>query len=459
MRYLINPVFAGKAVKRYFFDLNRLWKMDEKQLREYQWKQIRRMVKYACANIPFYRKKYQDAGFSPDDLKTFDDFKKIPFVSKNELRKCSSKDLKPLKSKNGFIKTSTSGTMGKPVSIYVSMQEIVMGLLGYLRTLKEHGINWKKDKIVLLLDLRRNSAERKYLNEGVIPSFKPFISFDNMRIYSFRVDSKKLIKELDGFQPDFIGGYTGKLVHLALLREKGFGKNIAPKAMGSSGNTLDKYLRVLIEEAFDTRLFEAYGATESGIIAFECRNRRLHINDDLVYTEFMRDGEPVYDEPGNIVVTKLYGEGTPIIRYTGVNDVVAPSNDACDCRLGGGLIKKIYGRDNWFLIFPGGKVMLPSAVSEVFSRVVYEFKTRMIKRFEIAQPGLNRIEIRVVINHKLNEGVSSEKVFSMIKTSFQEKLGSDSDVEIKIKEVDKIVGGRYITSKVDKNKFDRKIYL
>jgi len=456
MNYLLNPAFMGKVLKSYLFDLNRIWGINEKELREYQERQIKKMIKYSYENIPFYRKKYQKAGVHPKDIKTLDDLRKLPFVSKDELRKCSQKEITPSSQKN-LIKTSTSGTMGKPVSVYVSMHEIVMGLLGYLRTLKEHGINWRNDRIVLLLDLRRNSAERKYLNEGVIPGFKPFFSFENIRIYSFKVDSEKLIRELDEFQPDFIGGYTGKLVNLALLKEKGFGKNVAPRVVGSSGNTLDKYLRMLIEEAFNTRLFEAYGATESGPIAFECHDRKLHIHGDLVYAEFINNGKVVSNEPGNIVVTKLYGGGTPIIRYTGINDVVAPSKEKCSCAAGGGLIKKIYGRDNWYLIFSDGRIMLPSAVSEIFSRVVYEFKTRMIRQFEVTQHTVNKLEVKVVVDEKLSEGVSTAEVFSMIKSGFYEKV--DSDLKVDVKKVDKIESGRYLISKVDKNRFDHKIYI
>ncbi|HEC80918.1 MAG TPA: phenylacetate--CoA ligase family protein [Thermoplasmatales archaeon] len=456
MNYLLNPWLMGKVLKSYIFDLNRLWSIGEKELQKYQEKRIKKIVRFSYEKIPFYRKKYQKVGVHPDDIETIDDLKKLPFVSKDDLRKCSPRDITP-SSRNNLIKTSTSGTMGKPVSVYVSMHEIVMGLLGYLRTLKEHGINWRKDRIVLLLDLRRNSAERKYLNEGVVPGFRPFLSFNNIRIYSFKVDSEKLIKELDEFQPDFIGGYTGKLVNLALLKEKGFGENVAPRVMGSSGNTLDKYLRALIEEAFDTRLFEAYGATESGPIAFECRNRKLHLNDDLVYTEFINNGKTVHDEPGNIVVTKLYGDGTPVIRYTGINDVVAPSTDKCSCGLGGGLIKKVYGRDNWYLVFSDGRIMLPSAVSEIFSRVVYEFKTRMIRQFEVNQQTVNKLEVKIVIDKRLSDGVSTADVFSMIKSGFHEKVGSDLDV--KIKEVDRIESGRYLVSKVDKDRFDRKTYI
>lgn len=437
-----------------------MWEMDPKTLQEFQEKKIREIVNYAYYNVPFYRKKYQEANFNPKDIETIDDFKKIPFVTKEDLQNTSLEDLRPSTIKKEAMITTTSGTIGKPLSIYITLFDIVQGLFGYLRPFKEYDISWRKDRIALIVDLRMGSVERKYLNEGVFPSFKPLISFDNIRVFSLKDKAEKLINELDEFQPDFIGSYPGKLTHLALLKEKGFGENINPKAIGTTGELFDKHLRALAEEAFNTNVYDTYGATETGPIAFECRKKKMHIDVDLIYAEFLKDGKPtVGEEPGNIVVTKLFGKGTPIIRYSGINDIVAPSNETCECGLRHSLIKKIYGRDNLYLIFPGGKIMLQSAISEIFGRAVYEYRTRMFKDIQIVQHGLDQIEIKVVIDHDLKENALIKDIFSMIKRGFYEKIGSDADVHVTVNEFKKIDQGEYIVSKIDKDKFNRRIYL
>jgi len=434
--------------------------MDQKAMQEFQEKKIREIVKYAYHNVPFYRGKYHKANVRPEDIKTIDDFKKIPFVTKEDFQNAALGKLLPSAIKKEAMITTTSGTKGKPLSIYITLFDIVQGLFGYLRPFREYGINWRKDNIAFILDLRKDSVERKYLNEGVFPSFKPFISFDNIRVFSLKNEAEKLINELNEFQPDFIGGYTGKLTHLALLKEKGFGENINPKAIGSTGEPLDKHVTALVEEAFDTKCYNTYGATEPGPIAFECRKRKIHIDADLIYTEFLKDGEPtVGEEPSNIVITKLFGRGTPIIRYSGMNDIVAPSNETCECGLEHDLIKKIYGRDNWYLVFRGGKIMLPSTISEIFGKVVYEYRTRMFKGIQIVQHNLNKIEVKAVINHGLKESIQVKDLFSMTVDGFYEKIGSDSDVDVTVKEVKKIDKGGYIVSKIDKDKFDKKVYL
>ena len=456
---MINPVFISKVLKSYFFDIERIWEMNPKHIPDFQEKKIREIIKYAYNNVPFYRKKYQKAKINPQDIKTIDDFEKIPFVTKKDLQNASLKDLFPKKIGNEAILTSTSGTKGKPLSIYITLFDIVQGLFGYMRAFREYGINWRKDKIVFILDLRGNSMEQMYMNEGLFPNFKPFFNFENMRIYNLSDKAEDLIKEFDKFQPDFIGGYTGKLTHLALLKDEGYGKNVNPKAIGTTGSVLDKHVRKLAEEVFKTNVYDHYAATEPGPLAFQCLDKKLHIHSDLVYTEFLKDGQAVVgEEPGNIVVTKLYGKGTPIIRYTGMNDIVTPSDEKCDCRLKNRLIKKIYGRDNWYLAFTGGRIMLPSAIAEVFGKTVYDYRTRMFQGIQIYQKNTKNVEIRIIIDQKLNMDNLQKKVFSIIKNEFEDKLGPETEANVLVKEVNKIDGG-YIVSKVNINRFKQKIYI
>lgn len=459
MNYLMNPVFLGKILKSYFFDIDRIWNLNRNEIAEFQEKKLIEIVNYAYKNVPFYRDKFKKENVHPKDIKEIEDFQRLPLISKEELHAVKLEDLRPVNNKKVFVKTTTSGTKGKPLSIYITMFDIVQGLLGYLRTFKEYDINWRRDKIALIVDLRNDSAERKYLNEGVFPSFKPFFSFDNVKVFSFGTRADEMINDLDKFQPDFIGGYVGKLTHLALLKGEGFGKNINPRVIGSSGDTLVTHIRKLIEESFNTTVFDAYGATESGPIAFECKRNKFHIHSDLVFTESLRDGILTNKEvPGNIVLTKLYGEGTPIIRYTGINDIVTLAKNNCECGCAGSLIKKIYGRDNWYLVLPDRKIMLPSSFSEIFGKVVYKYRTRMIQNIQIVQKEINQIEVRLIIDHKLAKD-PIENVFSMIKKEFKEKIGPSSNVDIKVKEFKSFKQKGYVLSKLKKERIKDKEYI
>jgi phenylacetate-CoA ligase len=264
---------------------------------------------------------------------------------------------------------------------------------------------------------------------------------------------EKVIEKINTFKPDFLGGYTGMLGHLALLKEKGFGKDISPRIIASTGSPLSQPLKELIEKNFNAHVFESYGSTESGPIAFQCRYGKYHTMSDYVYLEFLKNGASVQSrEAGKLVVTKLFGHGTPIIRYDAINDIIAPLYEKCNCGLSGGLIDKIYGREDVSLYSLDGKIILPASFGEIFSKILYELKTNKLQDVRVIQNSLTKLEINVVIDEKLrNIGPSIDKIFSVLKTGFKEKLGSE--VEILIKEVKKIDKEHpRIISKVDRSK-------
>ena len=133
---------------------------------------------------------------------------------------------------------------------------------------------------------------------------------------------------------------------------------------------MTKNMKKRIEEIFESKVFDMYGAMESGPIAFQCKKERYHIQADLVYLEIWSDDtRNSQDELGNIVLTRLYGRGTPIIRYDGLRDIIALSHERCNCGLGGRLIKKIYGRADQSILLPDNKVLLPTSLYEMIDEV------------------------------------------------------------------------------------------
>ena len=460
MNSVYNPLFISKILKTYLVDIDRLKKLNAEKLRKYQDRHLKKMIKFAYT-VPLYHDKYKKAHIHPGDIKGIKDIKKLPVVSKEDIKKYYPNGIiSSGTSKDKLIEVSTSGTTGKSLSIFVDTFDIVMGLFGYIRAIKEYGINWRKDRLTIIGDFAPNTAESGYIYKWLQPRLNFDFLFKNIQWLDTNDDPKSIIDKINKFKPDFIGGYVGMLGHLALLKEKGLGKDISPKYIASTGGVLDKYLRQFIENTFDAHLFDTYGTTETGPIAFECNQGGYHVMSDLMYLEFLKNGEPVQSgEPGKLIITKLYGGGTPIIRYDAINDIVAPSYDKCNCHLSGDLIEKIYGREDLSLLLPGGIELLPSSFAEIYSKVFYELKTNKIKDTHIIQHSLSKIEIQIVIDEKLrNEGPTVEQIFSLIRTGFQEKVGPDVKITIKeVKKLEKRVAR--IVSKLDKSKFKINKYI
>jgi phenylacetate-CoA ligase len=447
-----NPIFLSWILKTYLLEINRLKKFNEEKLKKYQDKQLKKIVKYANT-VPLYHDKFKKAGINPVEIKNIKDISKLPIISKKDIKNYYPDGIISSRlPKEKLISISTSGTTGKSLTIFSDMYDVVRWFYAYIRILREYGINWRKDRLTIIGDLAPHTIGTSFTERGLFANLNNTTYFSNMQWLNTNDKPLEIIKEVNKFKPDFIGGYPGTLGHLALLKEKGHGYDINPKYIATIGSVLDKNLKKLIEETFNAHVFEVYGATESGTIAFQCKNGHYHIMSDYVYPEFMKNGEQVDSKvPGHMIITKLSGLGTPIIRYNAINDIVSPLYEKCSCGMVGSLIDRIYGRDDLSLYFSGGRILLPSSISEIYSKVLYELKTTKVKENKIIQHSMNKIEIKLVIDNKIKDP-PIEKIFSIIKKGFQEKIGQE--VEIQIGEID-IVSKKEprIISKVDKSKF------
>ena len=434
--------------------------MNEDQLRRYQDRCLRHMVFFAYT-VPLYHDTYKDAGVHPSDITGLKDLKKLPTVSKEDFKRYYPNGIiSSTSKKEHLIEVSTSGTTGKSLSLFVDLYDIVMGLFGYIRAIKEYDINWRKTRMTIIGDFASHTVESGYIAKGLQPRFNQSSWFQNIQWLNTNDPPEKLIKEINAFKPEFIGGYVGMLGHLALLKEQGYGADISPKVIASTGSVIDPLLKSFIEDTFHAQVFESYGSTESGPIAFQCPNGSYHVMSDLVHLEFLKDGDEVETgKAGQLVVTKLYGRGTPIIRYDAINDIIAPKRNQCSCGMTGELIEKIYGRNDLALFLPNGRVLLPSSFSEIYSKILYGLKTTMMKETKIIQYSENEIEIQVVLDEeKQDAGPSATEVLFSLQKGFEEKVGPDVSVQVKaVPQIDK--GGARIVSHVDRSTYKIREYI
>jgi phenylacetate-CoA ligase len=460
MNPLYDPIFLLKIIKSYLFDIDRLKKFDEKRLRIYQDRTFKRLLKYAY-EVPLYRELYIKNGVDIRDIDGIDEINKLPFITKEIIKKYYPEGIIPFNvSKDRLIKISTSGTTGKSLSIYSDIFDVFLWFFIYIRILREYDINWRRNRLSIIADFSPNTIGSGYVKKSLFKIFNNNIFFRNIQWLDTNDRPDYLIKEINKFNPDFIGGYPGMLGHLALLKEKGFGINVNPDCIATIGSVLDKSLKKYIHDIFNSAVFEVYGATESGTIAYECKRGNMHVMSDLLYVEFLKNNNPVDSmESGRLVVTKLYGGGTPIIRYNAINDIVAPLYEKCSCGIKGDLIHKIYGREDLSLILPDGKAMLASSFSEIFSKVIYELKSTKLLDTKVIQHNLNNIEIQIKLDQNLkNNPPSNYEIIKLLKDGFVKKMGNN--VEINIREVNKIEGkSPRIVTKVDKSKLIVNSYI
>jgi phenylacetate-CoA ligase len=439
MNPLLNPLFLVQAATGYLTDVNRVWRVTSEELARYRNKQFKKVVRYAY-DVHVYRKKYREAGIYPTDISGISDIKKLPFITKDDFRKhFPSGIIHPNFDTTHAHLVSTSGSTGQPVSLYTDVYTVIKALFGFIRELREYRVSWHKTKMSVIVDLTPESAEEAYLARTVMPYLGRLFNFNNLQILHVGDAPVDLIKRINDFQPNFLGGYPGVLRALAVLKRQGYGPAITPQVMSTSGAVLDDYTKQYIEDAFDAPIYDVYGSTEAGPVAFECTEGNYHIHSDFVHLEFLDDeGDDVSPgEPGHLVVTKLYGRGTPVIRYTGMNDFIIPLEGTCACGINTHLLGIVGGRKADSIILEEGRIIPPSAITGIPGKVMHEMNTDKIQQFQIVQKSTGYIEILLVIDEGLRElGPSVDAIFHEIKNRYQHTFGDT--VEVVVKEVDHI---------------------
>ncbi|HXE95819.1 MAG TPA: AMP-binding protein [Dongiaceae bacterium] len=163
-----------------------------------------------------------------------------------------------------------------------------------------------------------------------------------------------LTQRLNDLRPRFVATYPS--VGRALAMEQLEGRlAIEPRVVFTGSEVLTPAVRALMEQAWGReRVFDHYGATETGSIAAECSRHRLHMAEDLLVVEGVdRENRPV--PPGiaseKLLVTVLFRRTQPLIRYE-ISDRVVFSSVGCDCGLPWRVLERVEGRDEEMLRLP-----------------------------------------------------------------------------------------------------------
>jgi len=437
MNPFINPVTGIPFLKHFIFDAKRLYRMNPKQLEKYRDKAFRKIVKYAYS-VSIYHKKYKEAGIYPDDIRGIRDITKLPFITKKDLvENFPDGIIPPNYNKDKAFVVSTSGSTGKPVSLYTDFSVFSEGVGASLRTFRSYKLHWRKSRYANIGNFTPGKAD-DVANQAFFSKARfAYSSKTHISLNAFE-PIKEVMKKLDEFKPDAILTYPVTYQHLAYLKNKGYGKNVNPKALIVSGYLLDEYARSYVEDAFGCNMYNGYGAAETSSeagIAFECTKKTWHINHDFYHVETVNENMELVEPEkiGHIVVTRLFGKATPLIRYTGLDDWVTLTDySECDCGLCTPTFKEgVEGRRNTSIILPDGRVF-PAASIAILSPVLNKMKTRKVKQFQIVQNKLDELDILLVIDKDLRDAYPpTDELFDKIKKIYEDKVGSGITINVK----------------------------
>jgi len=392
------------------------------QLDSLQLERLRSTLRHAYANNPCYRKKFDGAGVSPEDLHTLDDLARFPFTTKSDLR-----DAYPF----GFLAVpmervarihASSGTTGKPTVVgYTKSDLLTWGNLVARSIRAAGGRAGMKVHIAYGYGLFTGGLGAHYGAEAAGCTVIPMSGGQ----------TEKQVQLIRDFAPEIIMVTPSYM--LAILdefRRQGVDPRSTNLKVGIFGaEPWGEGMRAEIESAFGIDACDIYGLSEvmgPGVAQeFAATKDGPTIWEDHFIPEIVnpRTGEPVADgEEGELVFTSLTKEAMPVIRYR-TRDMtrLLPGNVTAMRRMA-----KISGRSDDMLIVRGVNVF-PTQIEEMIMRCA-----GLAPHYEIELTRPNRLdEMRILVEARTELALEAHalEVESLCK-KLKDHIGISADVQI-----------------------------
>ena len=332
------------------------------QIRTWQDERLRKQVRHVWDHVPYYRKKMQDAGVSPEDIRSADDLRKLPFLMKQDLKDAYPYGLLAVPLKDCVRIHSTSGTTGKRVVAFYTQHDIDLWEDCCARAIvAAGGTNEDVCQVAYGYGLFTGGAGLDGGSHKVGCLTVPASSGNTERQIMFIRDLNATILCCT---PSY-AAYLGES-----MKEMGLTPDQIPLKAGIFGaEAWSEEMRQSIQETLGIKAYDIYGLTEiSGPgVAYECEAQTgMHINEDHFIAEVINPdtGEVLPDgQQGELVFTSITKEAFPLIRYR-TRDICVLSHEKCPCGRTHVKMCKPRGRTDDMLIIRGVNVF-PSQIETV----------------------------------------------------------------------------------------------
>lgn len=359
-----------------FWAVSVIERLDQDAWRRCQFRHVKQMLKHAYKNVPYWRKTLDSLGISSDEIRTIEDFAKLPILKKDTFRDRREEFDVDNWEKYSYTSTTTSGSSGNPLLI-------------------RHDKHTSRRHRILYMD---------YLRRFGLTDFRHFAHFfvnrPNLLTLGFPVNFLVMSKNPDSFceflskeKIQAISGMVNYFIHLGEHMERSK-ISLDLKFIQTAGESLSLPVRKWLEDVFHCPVYNRYGCAELGCLGIECGNHDgFHVNVSHVFLEIVdQNGRPIHesDSPGKILVTTMSNKIMPLFRYE-MGDTGEWMSGQCQCGLKTPRIR-LGGRDLYFLKLPDGK---KSSILNIIDFLANQHK--FIKKFQIVQESLHEIILRAVI--------------------------------------------------------------
>lgn len=341
-------------------------KLQRKKIKELQLERLKKTVRNVYDNVPFYKKKFKELKLMPDDIKTLDDVRKLPFTTKNDLRDNAPFGMMATSLDNCIELHASSGTTGIPVTVCYTPNDIDVWSEVMARCLSMSGLTKK--------DVFQNPIPYGTFT-GAFGFHYGAQKVGALVIPSGMGQSERQIQLMQYYGTTFISGvasYAMRLSQVAL--EMGIDPKKLKVRKGLFGAEMfTPGLKKRISEIWNMDVHDIYGLTEMcgpGVSTDCSQHDGLHLWEDHFLVEVL---DPVTLEPvgpeeeGELVLTTLTKEGMPLLRYRTRDIAKLYDQKVCECGRTHVKHTTIKGRSDDMIIIRGTNIY-PGQIESVLMK-------------------------------------------------------------------------------------------
>jgi phenylacetate-CoA ligase len=380
-------------------------RMDAATLSAHAEHNLRRIVTHAYKTSPYYAAAWDAAAFRPTDSFRFEDLSRLPFLTKEIVKKEKTALVSRAFDPAELDLSYTGGTTGTQTSFYVDHDCAVarMGrqwgmfeLFGY-RPGMRRALVWGVHEDLPDPD-RRNTLKQWFRRYA---SSQEALDCTVMRADEMRKYHARLMR----FRPQVMYGYPSALTELGRFIED---ERLEPIRVGTIVTTAERLSdanRSEMRRLFGGEVFTLYGTREYGCIGFECaRHAGYHIDTGSVALEIVNDGRAARPgDAGEIVITDLLNYGMPFVRSR-TGDMGALSPEPCACGSALPLLRSLDGRMSDVVYRPDGSLVPGLMITDVFHELP------SIRYLQFVQDRMDELEVRLVVVGEFPEAMHAQVV-------------------------------------------------
>ena len=390
------------------------WSREALERRQLQ--RLQALVAHAYANVPAYRRLYDEAGVRPEHIQSLADIALLPMVTKRQMREAPQEFR--AQNANGFhpIPLNTSGTTGTPFQ-FDSDAETEAVERAFVRRHRSWGglrtgetVASMGGKLVVPLDQKHPPYWRSSHPDKILWLSTFHMTPDHLDLY---------VEHLRSSGIRFLKGYPSNLAVFAYhLKERG--GFLPMKAVFTGSEPLFEHARATIEERFRCRVYDWYGVSERVVTSGQCeRLEDYHVHMENCLVEIVR-GDVVarVEEVGEIAGTCLSNYAMPFIRYR-TGDMSARTEQPCGCGRGLMTIRQVTTKWEHVLTTADGRWISPSTLTHPFKPV------QGLRKSQIIQDTPGEFIVKVVADASF-DGAQEH----LLLAGFHSRLGAGAVVRI-----------------------------